>query len=156
MASRLLYFSPRAPVLRAVAALVFLVAAGTIWAVTLPPRAGWEEPLGPGRWWVIPAGLVSLSLVLPVTMAWLHGRYVLRLEATDRQLLVTTFLLWGTRTQTVDRHTPPGARVTAEGRRVLAFCLRQPAAGIDWWFDFHGEFPSGVTAITELVDDPIA
>ncbi|HEX2861503.1 MAG TPA: hypothetical protein VHN79_07675 [Lacunisphaera sp.] len=154
MTSRLLFFSPRLRLLRAVSLFIFLGAAVSLWALTIPPRTEWAQALGAEFWWVPPAALAALILALPVAMAWLHGRYVLELaEEEGGALRVTTFLLCGTRT----RHLAPGALTGSNltlrdpARDAPYLRLRHRSLGIDWILDLQGDFPEGVEAMEERV-----
>ncbi len=150
---RILYLSRRAGLLRLVAVLVTTQAALTLWLVTLPPRTDWPAPLGGGSWWLLPSGLVALSLVLPGAMVWLHGRYVIRIEEVDATLQVTLFTWWGERQQSVSLKRLAGADKwevapfgTAPGCR-----LRLPAEKVDWLIDRQGEFPEGEDSFCETL-----
>lgn len=100
----LLYRSSQEIMLRVTTVVCLAPVPGVAWLIARAPRAEWEKtPFGPNLWWLIPAGLMLLSLVLPAAVAWLHDRYALRLERTpDGRLMLVTFLLWGRRTRQLD------------------------------------------------------
>lgn len=100
-AALLLYESPRERLLRLVTLVCSLPVAVAAWLIPLAPREEWARaPLGDLAWWLWPAGLIGLALVLPASLWLLHERYVLRLTLErDDALLLTTFLLWGRRTK---------------------------------------------------------
>lgn len=99
--SLLLYESSREWLLRAVIAVCFIPTAIAAWLIPLAPREEWmQAPLGGIAWWLLPAMLILLTLVMPASLFLIHGRYVLRLSLQpDDSLEVTTFLLWGRRTK---------------------------------------------------------
>lgn len=72
------------------------------------PLVGFARILswGPAVWpgtvaaWAIPALLAALAVLLPALLFAVHGRYVTRVVLEfDGRLSVTTFLLWGERTE---------------------------------------------------------
>jgi len=98
-----LFHSDRAVTLHWVALVAWLPVPLTAWLLSLPMPSGqgWAStPLGPGLWWLIPALLAMLAVVLPAATFLLHDRYVLRLVSTpDGSYRLTTWLLWGRRTR---------------------------------------------------------
>ena len=97
----LLYVSRRLWVLRLAAFASVVPLAVCLVLLLVAPRAEWERaPFGHVAWWVFPAAITALTLLLPVAMLWLHDRYVTRVVfEPDGRLRVTTFVLWGQRTQ---------------------------------------------------------
>jgi hypothetical protein len=71
------------------------------WLVTVTPREAWARAaLGDVAWWILPAILLVLALLLPVALIPWHGRRVMRVVLErDGQLRVTTFRMWGPRTE---------------------------------------------------------
>jgi len=71
------------------------------WLVTFMPRETWARAaLGDVAWWILPAMLLALSLLLPAALIPWHGRRVMRVVLErDGQLRVTTFRMWGRRTE---------------------------------------------------------
>lgn len=138
----------------------------TLWLLSLSPVEDWRgNPFGPALWWLIPALLVALSLVLPASMFLLHNRYVMRLERTPAgQLRVTTFLVWGLRTREVaSKDLAVGELEEEEGRwdslwtpSVNAPFLRvRLRAGGQWIFDQQCEAPHGWDALRGLLGFPV-
>lgn len=97
----LLYVSRRLRLLRLAEFASAVPLAVCLGLLVLAPQAEWERaPLGEVAWWLFPAGVILLTLVLPCTMLWVHDRYVTRVVfESDGRLRVTTFVLWGQRTQ---------------------------------------------------------
>ena len=114
MKPRLLFNSPRRGVLHAVSAVAFLPVPVTLWLIARAPRTEWEALFGPTWWWLVPAGLIGLTLILPAAMFWLHDRYVLRIERGGEIIRLTTFLLWGKRV----RELPLEYFAATEGRYI--------------------------------------
>lgn len=117
--SPILFRSDRSATLRFAALVCAVPVPLTIWLLTLPAPGGWDDsPLGPTWGWLIPTALLALSAVLPAAMCLLHGRYVLLLErAEGGSVRVTTWLLWGQRTEDCGRGELTGSAVVAhEGR----------------------------------------
>jgi len=104
-----LYDSGREWLLRAVTGVSFLPVGLAAWLLPLAPREEWTQaPLGGIAWWLLPAGLVLLTLMLPASLFFLHRRYLLRLTLdADGQLTVTTFLVWGRRSRCRCRRRRP-------------------------------------------------
>lgn len=160
-APRVLFVSKRIFLLRGITALLVGQVALVCWLVSLAPEAEWRDALGETFWWMLPAGLIGLSLILPLSLFWLHGRYVLRLEMAEDNVLITTFLLWGRRKQVWDRHRLSAALVSeipAGTRREVgefaagtALRFRLPSEKIDIVFDRQSsEFPEGEDRVVEL------
>ena len=126
----MLYDSGREWLLRAVAGVSFLPVGLAAWLLPLAPREEWAQaPLGGIAWWLLPAGLTLLTLVLPASLFLLHRRYLLRLTLdADGQLTVTTFLVWGRHT----RRCRPGA---FDGGGLI--------------LDRHGRAPHGLEAVRD-------
>lgn len=114
MEPRLLFNSSKRAVLHAVSAVAFVPAPVIAWLIVRAPRTEWEALFGATWWWLVPAGLIGLALVLPAAMFWLHDRYVLRLERSGEVIRLTTFLLWGRRV----RELPLAFFAAAEGRYI--------------------------------------
>ena len=155
----LLFASGRELLLRLVTLVCFAPVPLTIWLLSLAPRAEWEAALGPGAWWVGPASLVALSLVLPGALLWLHDRYVLRLVRCSEGLRLTTFLVWGRRTRVLAASELKSAAVQfAEGRLAtgVAPVVNAPSlqlqlpGGRRLIFDAQGDAPEGWEAIYAL------
>jgi hypothetical protein len=156
---RLLFKSSRGPLLYGVTVVTYAPVPFGLWFISRAPRAEWEAPLGPTWWWLIPAGLMGLTLVLPITMFWLHDRYVLRLEQKGDIFRLTTFLLWGRRTRELSKATFASAEVRyVEGEAdyggspsVDAPYIRMKLRdGRGLIFDAAGEAPGGWDAIYKL------
>jgi hypothetical protein len=90
----------------------------TAWlmSIPVPPDQGWEtSPIGPAYWWIIPALLIALALVLPASTFLLHDRYVLTFERTEAGgWRVVTWLLWGTRAREFTSEELNGSQVVEE------------------------------------------
>ena len=150
---RTLFVSRRAWLLRAITLLLFAQVGFVLWLLSLPPRAEWPAPLGANSWWLIPGALLALSCVLPGALVWLHGRYVLRLEADGVNVRATVFVLWGSRARAIERGRLTRARFGVMSGNAIAPALRLqlPAENIDWIFDAQGDFPESEEAIAELL-----
>lgn len=92
--------------LRLVSLVCWVPAVLCAWLIPLAPREEWAAaPLGSLAWWVPPAILILFSLSLVAALIPLHGRYVTHVAfAGDGRLRVTTFLLWGLRTERLQSH----------------------------------------------------
>jgi hypothetical protein len=155
----LLFVSKRVFLLRAITLLLLAQVVLVCWLVSLAPQVEWRAVLGETFWWALPAGLVGLSLILPLSLFWLHDRYALRLEVTPNAICITTFLVWGQRMRTLDRKTfPEGFASEIPGTRggIGQFAagsarrVRLPAHRLDLLFDREGEFPEGEESVVEL------
>ena len=135
----------------------------TVWLVALAPRAEWENTrLGAGAWWILPAGLIALSCVLPAALFFLHGRYVLSLAEDEKGgLRLVTFLVWGRRTTIMPATLLRGATTRHdEGRLVtgVSVSVNAPSTtlvardGRRLIFDRQGEAPAGWDAIERLTE----
>lgn len=97
----LLYVSRRLWLIRLaeLASVVPLVVC--LWLLAVAPQAEWRHaPLGQIAWWLFPSVVIVLTLLLPCAMLWVHDRYVTRVVfEPDGRLRVTTFVLWGQRTE---------------------------------------------------------
>jgi hypothetical protein len=156
-----LYISPREGLLRWITGVCVVPVPLVVWLVSLAPRAEWETtPLGAAAWWVLPAGLIALSGVMPAAMFFLHGRYVLRLErGVDDELRLTTFLVWGRRTVVFTQGSLAGARMAHDEGRFstgAGVSVNAPSVTVSMLdgrkliFDEQGEAPHGWHAIEEL------
>lgn len=120
---RLFFESTRAATLYGVAVLVWLPVLLTFWLMTLPMPPGKDldsTPVGPSVWLLVPVLLLlgALILAMPAAMAFLHDRYVLRLERTEAGLWrVTTWLHWGRRVREFSSAELAGAQAVAEAGR---------------------------------------
>lgn len=101
MDSRLQFNSSKRAVLHAICAVAFAPVPITLWLIARAPRTEWEALVGPTWWWLVPAGLMGLTLVMPVAMFWLHDHYVRRIERSGEVIRLTPFLLWGKRVRDV-------------------------------------------------------
>ncbi|WP_438481229.1 hypothetical protein [Oleiharenicola lentus] len=127
------YVSPREPRLRLAILAGFSPVPITLWLIARAPLEIWHEPFGEKLWWLLPAGLILISTVMPWVVSLLHDRYVLRLERTsDGRWLLTTLLLWGLRTRELSSHDfeRTGNQVRLRGAQRLIF-------------DQQGEAPQG-------------
>lgn len=156
---RLLFNSSRGVVLHGVTAVACAPVPLTLWLISGAPRAEWEAPLGPTWWWLIPSGLIALTLVLPVAMFWLHDRYVFRLERSGNVIRLTTFLLWGRRTRELSMTRFAAAEVQyidGEADYGTAPSVKAPYIrmklrdGSSLIFDAAGDAPAGWDAIHRL------
>jgi len=97
----LLYVSDRLWLLRLAGFASMVPLTVGVGLLTLAPRSEWERaPFGHVAWWLFPAGVIALTLLLPGAMLWVHDRYVTRVVfESDGRLRVTTFVLWGQRTR---------------------------------------------------------
>jgi hypothetical protein len=111
--------------LRLVSIVSWLPAIICAWLVCRAPREEWAgAPLGGIAWWMLPALLLGLSLLLPAGLIPLHGRYVTRIVLErDGRLRVTTFLVWGQRTERLWREevAPRRFRLDRAGEAPLGF-----------------------------------
>ncbi|HEX2853768.1 MAG TPA: hypothetical protein VHO24_11060 [Opitutaceae bacterium] len=160
-ARRVLFVARRRFLLRALTVLLAGEVALVGWLVSLAPQSEWRDAVGDMFWWALPAGLIGLSLVLPLSFLWLHGRYVLRLEVADDTVLISTFLLWGQRERVWDRRLlataqaadfPMGTRPEVpEFSTGTPLRFRVPDQRIDLVIDRQGgEFPAGEDALIEI------
>jgi hypothetical protein len=92
--------------------------------------------LGPSVWpasagaWIFPALMIALATLLPALLFAVHGRYVTRIVLeSDGRLSVTTFLVWGERTE----------KLRAENIAVRRF-----------WLDRTGDAPLGFETLGVL------
>ncbi len=85
----------------------------TLWLLKQAPAEEWRNgPFGPALWWLIPLVLLALAAALPIGLALLHDRYVLKLERTGPALWrLTTFVLWGVRRRELAEDPLHGARI---------------------------------------------
>jgi hypothetical protein len=97
----LLYVSRRVWLLRLAALASVVPLAVCLCLLVLAPQAEWARaPFGHVAWWLFPAAVTVLTLLLPAAMLSVHDRYVTRVVfEPDGRLRVTTFVLWGQRTQ---------------------------------------------------------
>jgi hypothetical protein len=157
----LLFHSARATTLHVVGVVCALPVPLTAWLLTRTPRTEWAEQTGPTWWWIIPAALIAVGLVLPAAMLWLHDRYVLRLERTGDTIRLTTFLLWGQRIRELPVASFAGATVRHDPGQVqtgLSPTVNAPSLqmrmrdGKRLIFDFSGDAPVGWPAVFELFE----
>lgn len=111
--------------LRFVSVASWLPAVICVWFVSRAPREEWVgAPLGGIAWWLLPAILLGFTLLLPAALLPLHGRYVTRIALErDGRLRVTTFLVWGLRTEKLrpEEVAPRRFRIDRTGEAPLGF-----------------------------------
>jgi hypothetical protein len=95
----LIYLSPHLWKLRLATLACAVPAAACVWLLSVGP-AVWPGGSGDSAGWLYPALLTGLLLLLPAALLVVHGRYVTRVVLEfDGRLSVTTFVLWGERTE---------------------------------------------------------
>lgn len=156
MGNRVLFLSSRLTTLRVVTLVACLPVPLNAWLIASASRSEWVDEAGAFWWWLIPVGLVAVTLVMPAAMFLLHNRYVLRLERSADQLRLTTFLLWGRRTVELPisafktAHVRHDAGQAAYGRGPVVNAPSLQARlpdGRRLIFDAGGEAPEGWPAV---------
>jgi hypothetical protein len=95
----LIYLSPHLWKLRLATLVSLIPAAACVWLLSAGP-AEWPAATGHSSGWLYPMLLVGVLLLLPAALLVIHGRYVTRVVLEfDGCLSVTTFVLWGERTE---------------------------------------------------------
>jgi hypothetical protein len=95
----LIYISPHLWKLRLATLACAVPAAACVWLLSVGPSVWPGVTEGRGGW-IYPALLMGLPFLLPAALLAVHGRYVTRVVLEfDGRLSVSTFVLWGERTE---------------------------------------------------------